>query len=360
MNKSRFERVCFKMNEAGVSQMILSDPYAIFYLTGQWVETGERLLALYIDAKDYTKSKLLYNSMFTVSSSSDLETIAYRDTDDPIALLSSVVSRNAILGVDKNMPARFLLPLAKQSGATDMLNASHFVDAVRAVKDDEEIRAMRTVSMINDRSMENFKDLLTENVTEIQVAGQLEDIYRKNGADGLAFPPTVDFGADAAISHHASEATPLLPGSCALIDVGCKKDFYCADMTRTFFYKQIDPKHERIYNLVREAVIAAEAVVKPGVRFCDIDRAARQIIEDGGYGPYFTHRLGHFIGLEVHEFGDVSSTNTGVAEPGNIFSIEPGVYLPGEMGIRIEDLVLVTEDGCEILNHYSKDLKILD
>ena len=360
MKKSRFERVCFKMAEAGVSQMILSDPYAIFYLTGQWVETGERLLALYVDAKDYTKSKLVYNKMFTVSNESDIEMIAYRDTDDPVTLISKVVRQNAILGVDKNLPARFLLPLAKQSGITEMLNASPFVDAIRAVKDDEEISAMRTVSMINDRSMQDFKDLLTANVTEIAVAGRLEDIYRKNGADGLAFPPTVDFAADAAISHHVSEATSLLPGSCALIDVGCKKDFYCADMTRTFFFKHIEPKHERIYNLVREAVIAAEAVVKPGVRFCDIDRAARQIIEDGGYGPNFTHRLGHFIGLEVHEFGDVSSANTSVAEPGNIFSIEPGVYLPGEMGVRIEDLVLVTEDGCEILNQFSKDLKILE
>ena len=101
-------------------------------------------------------------------------------------------------------------------------------------------------------------------------------------------------------------------------------------------------------------------MLKPGVRLCDVDRAARQVIEDAGYGPNFTHRLGHFIGLEVHDFGDVSSANQAVAEAGNIFSIEPGIYVDGEVGVRIEDLVLITEDGCEILNSYSKELDIVE
>ena len=100
--------------------------------------------------------------------------------------------------------------------------------------------------------------------------------------------------------------------------------------------------------------------LKPGVPLCEVDKAARQIIEDAGYGPNFTHRLGHFIGLEVHEYGDVSSANTKVAEVGNIFSIEPGIYVEGEVGVRIEDLVLITEEGCEILNSFSKELDILE
>ena len=102
---------------------------------------------------------------------------------------------------------------------------------------------------------------------------------------------------------------------------------------------------------------AAEAVIRPGVPMKDIDRAARKLIEDAGYGPFFTHRLGHFIGQTEHEKGDVSATNTTLAKPGMIFSIEPGVYLPGEFGVRVEDLVLVTEDGCEILNHVDKHWK---
>ena len=128
-------------------------------------------------------------------------------------------------------------------------------------------------------------------------------------------------------------------------------------MTRTFFCGTPDPEFLRIYELVKEANEKAEAIIRPGVRFCDIDAAARDHITAAGYGEYFNHRLGHFIGQTDHEKGDVSSTNTGVAVPGMIFSIEPGIYLTGRFGVRVEDLVLVTEDGCEILNHEDKHLR---
>jgi Xaa-Pro dipeptidase len=144
-----------------------------------------------------------------------------------------------------------------------------------------------------------------------------------------------------------------------LIDVGCKKDSYCADMTRTFFYQSVSEKQREVYELVKKANEAAESMIKPGVRFCDIDKTARDIISKAGYGEKFTHRLGHSIGIEVHEYGDVSSINETKVKPGMIFSIEPGIYLEGEFGVRIEDLVLVTEDGVQLLNHYSKELTVI-
>ena len=108
------------------------------------------------------------------------------------------------------------------------------------------------------------------------------------------------------------------------------------------------------------AILAAEAVIRPGVPMKDIDRAARKLIEDAGYGPFFTHRLGHGCGLDCHEPPDNSASSPAVAEPGMVFSVEPGIYLPGKLGVRIEDLVLVTEDGCEVLNHASKELRVVD
>ena len=132
-------------------------------------------------------------------------------------------------------------------------------------------------------------------------------------------------------------------------------------MTRTFFFRKVrDPKHKEIYEIVRKAVETAESMLKPGVPLCDVDAAARKVIEDAGYGPNFTHRLGHFIGLEDHEYGDVSLANHNVAQVGNVFSIEPGIYIEGEVGVRIEDLVMITEDGCEILNSYPKELSIIE
>ena len=142
----------------------------------------------------------------------------------------------------------------------------------------------------------------------------------------------------------------LKEGECVLIDMGCVKERYCSDMTRTFFCGKPDPEQMKIPDLVREANEAAESMIRPGVRFCDIDAAARNHIAAAGYGDYFTHRLGHFIGQTAHEKGDVSSANTRKAEPGMIFSIEPGIYLPGRFGVRIEDLVMVTENVKDFQN----------
>ena len=135
-------------------------------------------------------------------------------------------------------------------------------------------------------------------------------------------------------------------------------DGYCSDMTRTFFVG-FNPEME-LYDLVRRANLAGIAAVKPGIPFKDIDRAARTVIEDAGYGEFFTHRLGHGIGMEVHEPFDVSATDDVIVQEGMCFSIEPGIYLSGDTGVRVEDLVLVTEDGVEVLNHYPKNLQIIE
>lgn len=131
-------------------------------------------------------------------------------------------------------------------------------------------------------------------------------------------------------------------------------------MTRTVFIGEVSDRAREIYEIVREANMRGIAAAKPGNRMCDVDLAARSYIEEKGYGQYFTHRTGHSIGLEDHEAGDVSSVNTDIIRPGQCFSVEPGIYLPDEeIGVRIEDLVLITEDGCEVLNHFTKDLIVV-
>ena len=174
-----------------------------------------------------------------------------------------------------------------------------------------------------------------------------------------SFTPLVAFGANAADPHHEPDGTVLKAGDCVLFDVGCVRDGYCSDMTRTFFYREISEHSRQIYEIVRRANEAAEALVCPGVRLCELDAAARDLITAEGYGPQFNHRLGHFIGLKEHEFGDVSSAFVWPVEPGMIFSIEPGIYLAGDIGVRIEDLVLVTETGVQILNRYPHTLEII-
>lgn len=356
--QSRIESVLRNLNARGLSQFLVCDPRSIQYLADVYIEPGERFLGLLLSA-EASRPTLFLNELFTAPADIKAEVASFNDTDDPLALLADRCDAGAALGCDKNLPARFLIPMMERGIAAKFVLASDAVDEARAIKDDEERELMRAASAANDEGMARFRELVHEGVTEQEVAAQLEDIYRSLGASGHSFSPIVSFGANAADPHHEPDSTCLKDGDVVLFDVGCRKDEYCADMTRTFFFRSADDEQQRVYEIVRQANEAGKAAVRPGARFCDIDAAAREIIEDAGYGKYFTHRLGHQIGLDVHEPGDVSSANEAQVEPGMCFSIEPGIYLPGRFGVRIEDLVIVTENGCEVLNAYSRDLTIL-
>ena len=357
MDQQRLDRIMDAMGKAGLSQVLLSDPYTIAYLTGDHVSPGERFLGLLL--RQGQAPKLFLNRLFLAPHVPEEHVVPYEDGQRAAVMAAAYTDKGAPLGVDKKLAAEFLLELQDCNAASGYRNASPVVDRVRACKDAEEIALMAQASRLNDAAMEQLKGAIREGVTERELAAQLLEIYRQLGTDGPSFGADVSFGANAADPHHSPDDTVLRKGDCVLFDIGCKKDRYCSDMTRTYFYGQVSDRAREIYDVVRRANLAGEAAVRPGARFCDIDAAARQVIEDAGYGPYFTHRLGHSIGREVHEWGDVSSANTDRVEPGMIFSCEPGIYLPGEIGVRIEDLCLVTETGVQVLNACSKELEVI-
>lgn len=357
MYEERIEAVMRNLERQGLSQMLVCDPRSIQYLTGAYVEPGERFLGLALSVG--RKPVLLLNELFGAPDGIPCDVRAFKDTDDPLALAAELFDPARPLGCDKNLAARFLIPLMERDAASGFVLASDAVDDARAIKSAAERDLMRAASRTNDAGMARFKELVREGVTEAEVAGQLEGIYRELGAQGHSFAPIVSFGKNAADPHHEPDGTRLAAGDVVLFDVGCRQGEYCADMTRTFFFGEPTPKQREVYETVRRANEAAQRLVAPGVRFCDIDAAARSVIDEAGYGPYFTHRLGHQIGLDVHEPGDVSAAHDAPVEAGMCFSIEPGIYLPGEFGVRIEDLVVVTEDGCEVLNGYPHELEVL-
>lgn len=359
MSEQRIEAVLGNLAARGISQLLVCDPRSIQYLTGAYVEPGERFLGLLLRA-GAQRPTLFLNRLFAAPADIEADVVPFDDTDDPLALLAERCDADAVLGCDKNLPARFLIPLMERKAASGFALASDAVDDARAIKDERERALMRAASAANDAGMARFRNLVRGGITERAVAAQLEEIYQSLDAQGHSFSPIVSFGANAADPHHEPDGTRLKRGDAVLFDVGCRMDEYCADMTRTFFFGEADDEQRRVYEIVRQANEAGKAAVRPGARFCDIDAAARKVIEDAGYGPYFTHRLGHQIGLDVHEPGDVSSANEAQVAPGMCFSIEPGIYLPGRFGVRIEDLVIVTEDGCEVLNAYPRELSIID
>lgn len=358
MNQERIEKVLTNMKEQGLTQFLIYDPVAIYYLTGTYLEPGERFYALYL--KENKEHLLFLNELFLVPDELEIEKVWYNDSNPVMDIVAKRMDSGAVLGVDKNLPARFLIPLEERKAAAGYVLASDCIDQARGCKDSQEQEKMKTASHINDLAMAEFKKLIIPGVTEKEITEQMLDIYKKLGADDYSFEPLVIFGENGAEPHHEPDDTVLKEGDSVLFDVGCRKDMYCSDMTRTFFYKNISEKHRALYELVKKANETAIEKLKPGMKLKDVDKIARDIITEAGYGPYFTHRLGHFIGLEVHESGDVSSVNESTTVPGMIFSIEPGIYLKGEVGIRIEDLVLVTENGCLRLNQYTKELEIIE
>ena len=353
---TRVDRVIEKMKENGLSQILVCDPLSIKYLTGTMVYPGERMYVLLI--KETGELTLFANRLFTIDRL-PCETVWYSDSDNSVGMIAERINSDEVLGIDKEWPARFLIPLLDSCSNLKVRLSSDCIDDVRAVKDAEEIEKMREASRINDMVILKARDHVHEGMTEKELAAFIDQEYINCGAEGNSFPSIVSFGKTAADPHHMPDDTVLKDGDVILIDMGCRKNGYCSDMTRTFFYRKANEKQIFIHDLVRRANENAESVIKPGMRLCDIDAAARDIISAAGYGQYFTHRLGHFIGQAVHEKGDVSASYTNRVIPGMIFSIEPGVYLPEEFGVRIEDLVLVTEDGCEVLNKVNKHYEII-
>ena len=357
MDNSRIDRVLEKMKGEGLTQLLVTDPLSIGYLTGEWIYPGERMLALLLRT-DHAH-RFFVNSLFPAPTCG-IPVTRFSDTDDGPAAIVPYLDKDKPLGIDKTWPARFLIRLWELGAAKEYRNGSGCVDWVRAVKDAEEQDKMRRSSKVNDDCMAEFVQSIHLGATEKELEDKFVQIYLKHGCSGVSFTPIVGFGKNAADPHHGNDGTKLEKGMCVLLDVGGVYDGYCSDMTRTFFTAPPTDEEKKVYELVRKANEAAEKLIRPGVKLCDIDAAARNVIAEAGYGEAFYHRLGHFIGLEDHEYGDVSSAFDKPVEAGMCFSIEPGIYLEGKFGVRIEDLVIVTEDGCEVLNRYPKELTVLE
>ena len=358
MKQKRIEKVLLKMKENNLNQIIITSPASIYYLTGKWISAGERMIALYLNINGH--HKFIVNRLFPISEDLGMDILWYGDSENPIELLGSVLDKQKPLGIDKFWTAQFLIQLLDMNIISKAVNSSYIIDNLRMQKDEEEKQLMRESSRINDKVMSRFLKEIKEGYTEKQCARLLADLYEEEGAEGLSFEPIVAFGVNGADPHHECDNTKLKKGDSIVVDIGGLYKHYCSDMTRTVFFKrEPSEEHKKIYETVKEANLKAIAKVKAGVKFSEIDAAARDHITKNGYGEYFTHRTGHSIGIEVHDKGDVSSINNDRVDEGMIFSIEPGIYLKNNIGVRIEDLVIVTKDGCEILNSVSKEITII-
>jgi Xaa-Pro aminopeptidase len=245
---------------------------------------------------------------------------------------------------------------ALTEAGVDAVPSGGYVEALRAVKDEREIEIMRRAGALSDEIFEALSKERFSGRTERELVWWVERSFRDAGAEGVAFPTVVAAGETGTSPHADPGDRAIEDGVLVTTDAGCVLEGYCSDCTRTFAVGEISERLREIYALCLEAQLAGLAAVAPGVRGPDADAAARDVIEAQGLGEAFGHGLGHGVGLQIHEVPTLRPESTDVLQAGNVVSVEPGIYLPGEGGVRIEDLVLVTEDGCERLTQFTKEL----
>lgn len=230
------------------------------------------------------------------------------------------------------------------------------VEQLRWVKDAEELSLLRSAQDASDGAFEDILDVLVVGITERQAAAQLELAMARHGADGLSFEAIVAFGEHAAEPHHRPCHRTLAEGDVIKMDFGAMVNGYHTDMTRTVAFGEPVAELRKVHDVVAAAQQAGIDALRPGVLAADVDRAARDVIEDAGYGDRFTHGLGHGVGLEIHEGPSLRRDGEDVLPAGAVVTVEPGVYLPGLGGVRIEDAVEVTEDGPSVLGVSTREL----
>ncbi|OGS11312.1 MAG: hypothetical protein A2234_07325 [Elusimicrobia bacterium RIFOXYA2_FULL_58_8] len=230
-----------------------------------------------------------------------------------------------------------------------LLEKDGLTGALRAVKEGAEVEALRKSCRIAARAFGIVKPRIKTGRTELSVYRELEDTMQAMGAKGNSFSLIVGFGPNSAMPHHETSERKLKNNEAVLLDYGCVYDNYCSDITRTYFHGKPSDEFKKVYSIVAAAQKAGLAAVKAGVKARSVDAACRNHISDAGYGQYFIHGTGHGIGLEIHEFPRLNTTFDAVLRPGMAVTVEPGIYLHGKFGVRIEDSVLVTRTGCDIL-----------
>lgn len=254
------------------------------------------------------------------------------------------------------------LTVAEKKRLADLLppglrlkSAPPLVERARMVKDGDELQRIQAAVQLGASLFERALQVIKPGVREVEVAAEMEYMARRAGAEAMSFPTIIASGARSALPHGRASEQPIAPGAFVVCDFGVILGGYCSDQTRTVWVGEVSEEARHAYHAVREAQEAAIAAVRPDVTVGDVDSAARKVLAKAGLGRYFTHSTGHGVGLEIHEPPRVAAGQTELLKPGTVITIEPGIYFPGKWGIRIEDMVAVTEKGCEVLTPTGKD-----
>ena len=346
------------MRGAGIDLLAVPPGDDLRWLTGFSPVADERACYLFLAERD---GLFLVPELNAVQSERHIRQpfVTYSDAAGPARALAAAGEQFAsprVIAVGDTMRADALLLLQQTWRDARFLPGATVLAPLRMRKTGEEIAALRRAAATADAAVETAVRACRAGVTELEVARAADEAFRRAGAPEV-LGTIVGSGPNSAFPHHHSSTRALRDGEPVLFDLGSRADGYCSDITRMAFLGTPSTRYREIHRIVENAVAAALEVIKPGVPISAIDLAARRIIERGGYGQQFVHRTGHGIGLSGHEPPSIAHTNEMPLEEGMAFSAEPGIYLPGEFGVRLEEIVVVTRDGCEVLSHLSRDVR---
>ncbi len=357
--QSRLAALRARMEATGSDLVVLGPSSHMAWLSGVHPHGDERPVMLLV-TQDYAGFLMPSLNSASARQSTDWPFHMWRDDEGPHAALRDILSAcNAnrpglSVVLDETMRTDFALLLLDHLEAPRRRFTQDTVGALRACKDAAEFEAIKAAHLLNDRAVQAAFDALREGMTERDLVQIIQDFYGANGAT-LEFC-SVCFGPSGAFPHHTPGATRLERDMPVLLDTGCRLNGYPSDMTRCGYFGTPDATYAEIFSVVDQAVQAALAAARPGALAREVDKAARDVIAAAGYGDRFLHRTGHGLGIDIHEPPYITATSETRLEAGNVFSIEPGIYLEGRFGMRLEEIVILRPEGAEIFSNMPRDL----
>ncbi|WP_186430006.1 Xaa-Pro peptidase family protein [Clostridium sp. BSD9I1] len=352
MLQQRIEKLREIIKKKGIDAVLLISNPNRNYMTGFTGDESFAILTL-------DKGIFITDSRYTEQAQSQVEYYEVRQYKGAIAdYLNEVIDELNIrtLGFEEDILTFKEYSTYKAKFKCELIPMEGMVEKLRLIKDSDEISAIKRAAAIADNAFAKILQFVKPGMTEREVGVELEYWLKRFGGSGLSFPSIVASGGRSSLPHGQPTEKVIKMGDFLTLDFGCIYNDYCSDMTRTIVMGNATDKMLEIYNIVLEAQEAALKAFKPGVTGADVDKVARDIIKQRGYGEYFGHGLGHGVGRQIHEEPRVSPMGNTVLEPGMVVTDEPGIYIPDFGGVRIEDLVLITENGCEILSKSPKSL----
>lgn len=361
----RFAAIQEWLRQNGRAAGLITAPVSMKYLTG-WSNPSKRFSGLVVPTSGEPVLIVPTLEMAEARHSAVSALRNWTDGENPFALLAEVLTTAGAQGrpIAVEKEALSLLVYERMAaglgvGPGRLLeqvgDLTPVISGMRESKSEAELAFMQRAADIVNPALDAAMKAIKPGITEKQLAAILEEAMNQAGAQGFAFDTHVLFGAKSALPHGSTGDQVLEPNQVVLMDFGAMYQGYRSDITRTVSCGNWPGEMAKVYDTVLAANQAAIAAVKPGVALGEVDRAARRVIEEAGYGEYFIHRTGHGLGLEVHEEPYVVGGNTKLCKPGHVVTIEPGIYLPGVGGVRIEDDVVVTETGCRVLTSWTKE-----